>query len=338
MRPGYRVSRRTRLALVGCAAALTAGLIISLTIGLVVPRAQARRAPHAARFVDRAYGWSIRYPAGMIVGHFHSGARYVADGVRITTFAPDLSQPNGSAPATSWLRTFPADGMAVEIWTLIGSPTAWWFPLVSSTQLPLRPASFGRVRPYAGGSEPAPEYRSITADGSVFSVAVWVGSRASHARMAEAWAIVRSLAFPALRPGGIWQGTYYVLGEASRYPVGSITPFPAAALPAMRGHRHGFYLLRYPRGFYAIDEVFHAPVRPYASCTVGYDASAGQFRCRGTDLRWDRNGLPVGAHSRAGPAWALPLGPATVSADGHVLVNPFFGQLPAAYLPAARQR
>ncbi len=272
------------------------------------------------------------------MGHFHSGSRYVADGVRITTFAPDLSHPTGSAPATSWLRTFPADGVAVEIWTLIGAPTAWWFPLVNRTQLPLGPGSFSLVRRYAGGSEPEPEYRSITIDGFAFSVAVWVGPRASHARKAEAWSIVRSLTFPALRAGAIWHGTYYVLGKASRYPVGSVTPFPAAALPRMRGQRHGFYLLRYPRGFYAIEQVFDAPVRPFASCSVVYDASADQFRCSGTHLHWDRSGLPVGADSRAGSAWALPMRLATVSADGYVLFSPFFGPPPAAYLPASRQR
>ncbi len=40
------------------------------------------------RFVDPAYGWSIRYPRGVIVGYFRDQGRYVADGARVTTFEP----------------------------------------------------------------------------------------------------------------------------------------------------------------------------------------------------------------------------------------------------------
>lgn len=146
---------------------------------------------------------------------------------------------------------------------------------------------------------------------------------------------MRSLRFPALREGTIWRGTYYVLGPASRYPMGSVTTFPPPSLPGSRSFlgvmsRKGFYLIHAPRAFYVVTKVFQTQPPPsfkVFTCTVAFDPKLFQFFCPGTDLRWDRVGQPIGAHADEGSVWALGLHVATVAQDGHVLFRPQFGSL-----------
>ncbi|HEX9521125.1 MAG TPA: hypothetical protein VF940_33720 [Streptosporangiaceae bacterium] len=295
-------------------------------------------APTAApgRYVDPAYGWSIRYPRGVIVGHFREAGRNVAEGVRVTTFAPDLSAPSSGIPAMGWLRDFPANGVAVQIWTLQGPPS---LPLLRDSRFPMNRSSFRHAPPYVGGSEPAPVYHSFQGNGFGFAVALWFGSQASNSSKSAAWVMLRSLRFPALTTGTIWRRTFYVLGKASSYPVGTVTAIPASALPRGPGFGKpaGFYLLHYPHGFYVIKKEFADPAHRYRLCPVVFDARANQFSCPGTGLRWDRDGLPLGPHANGGPDSALPLHIATIAQDGHVLFTPFFGPAPRADLPRIRQ-
>jgi hypothetical protein len=67
------------------------------------------------------------------------------------------------------------------------------------------------------------------------------------------------------------------------------------------------------------------PVKPYTTCTLAFDRKAVQFYCPGTDLRWNRIGQPTAAP--AGGRWDLPLVPATVAQDGHILFSPFWGDV-----------
>jgi hypothetical protein len=237
----------------------------------------------------------------------------------------------------NWLRSFPADGVAVQIW--YGCSLPYPAPPHDSA-FPLSPESFHRTRPYVGGSEPHPWYCDCYGDGISFVAAVWIGPQASRADQRAAWAVVRSLRFPALRQGTIYPAPqarqaygllYYVLGRASRYPMGSVTTFPVASLPGSRAvsaHvRGGFYLIHAPRAFYVIRRLFQEPVKPFTACTLTFDPKAFQFYCPGTDLRWDRVGQPIGALARRGPDWALGLVPATVAQDGHVLFSPFWGDV-----------
>jgi hypothetical protein len=46
-----------------------------------------------------------------------------------------------------------------------------------------------------------------------------------------------------------------------------------------------------------------------------------------TDLRWNRVGQPIGVRGAPGQDWHLPLVPATVARDGHVLFSPFWGDV-----------
>src|SRR5258708_1216866 len=157
--------------------------------------------------------------------------------------------------------------------------------------------------------------------------AVWIGPHASRGVRRAAWAGVRSLRFPALREGTIWDG-YDVLGRASRYPAGSVTTFPAASLPGnSRRYLEGFYLMHAARAFYVITKVFQTQPPPsfkVFTCTVAFDPKRFQFYCPGTHLRWNRVGHPIGARAGSGPYWDLTLHVATVAQDGHVLVRPFY--------------
>lgn len=280
-----------------------------------------------------AAGWTIQVPDGLQVEHFHSPGRVITDGVRVTNFSPDLRAPGNGTPPMGWLRSFPANGVAVQIWFREGGPV--WAPPLRDSAFPLSPSSFRRTRPYIGGTEPDPWYCDCSGNGIAFNAAVWLGPHASRAHQHAAWAVVRSLRFPALREGTIWHGTYYVLGRASRYPVGSVTTFAPSSLPGSRSFlgvmsREGFYLIHAPRAFYAITKVFQAQPPPsfkVFTCTVAFDPKAFQFFCPGTDLRWDRVGQPIGAHADGGSVWALGLHVATVAHDGHVLFSPQFGPL-----------
>ena len=141
--------------------------------------------------------------------------------------------------------------------------------------------------------------------------------------------MVRSLRFPELREGTFWHGTYYVLGRASPIPDRLCHDVPGllpAGQPRGVGPRpRGFYLIHAPRAFYVIHRLSQQPVKPFTRCTLAFDRTAFQFYCPGTGLRWNRVGQPIGA--RAGSGWDLPLVPATVAQDGHILFSPFWGDV-----------
>jgi hypothetical protein len=323
--------RRTRHVIAPVAAALAIAVVAAGTFALVQgtspapPFAATNRPVH---FVDPGLGWTIRVPAGLVAQRFLNTGRVTAEGVRVTSFPPDLEAPGQGTPAMGWLRQFPADGVAVQIWSNEGGPGAGPPPLRDST-FPLAPSSFQRVSPYVGGSEPHPWYRELSGDGFGLIAAVWIGPRASHADRQAAWAVVRSLRFPRLREGTFWRGTYYVLGPASRYPTGSVTTIPRSSLPGSRAVSakvpEGFYLIHAPRAFYVIPRLAQKPTAPYTTCTLAFNKKAFQFYCPGTRLRWNRIGRPIGANAKSGPGWSLELVPATAAQDGHILFSPFWG-------------
>lgn len=327
--------RRTWRVIAPIAAAL-AVVVVAGALGLVRAFGPAPGSPgwvanhRTSRFTDPTFGWSIRVPAGLGARHFRSGdMRVTSDGVRVTSFPPDLGAPGSGTPPMGWLRSFPADGVAVQIWANQGGPPAP--PPLRDSAFPLARSSFRQFRPYVGGAEPRPWYCDCFGDGFSFNAAVWIGPDASRAERHAAWAVVRSLRFPALREGTFWHGTYYVLGRVSRYPTGSVSLFPAASLPGSRAVSahvaEGFYLIHAPRAFYVIHRLFQSPVKPFTKCTLVFDSKAFQFYCPGTGLRWNRVGQPIGAPAGNRPDSNLPLVPATVAQDGHILFSPFWGDV-----------
>jgi hypothetical protein len=316
------------------AAALAIAAVAAGTFALVQGSGPAPQRPgpvpasRPGHFVDPGLGWSIRVRAGLTAQHFLTPGRVTSNGVRVTNFPPSLEAPSQGSPPMGWLRQFPADGVAVQIWSDEGGPAAGPPPLRDST-FPLSPSSFQRVSPYVGGSEPRPWYRGLSGDGFGLTAAVWIGPRASRADRQAAWAVVRSLRFPRLREGTFWLGTYYVLGPASRYPTGSVTAFPRSSLPGSRAVSakvpEGFYLIHAPRAFYVIPRLAQKPTAPDTTCTLAFNKKAFQFYCPGTSLRWNRIGRPVGANAKNAPGWSLGLVPATVAQDGHILFSPFWG-------------
>ena len=203
-------ARRTWPVIAPVAAALAVA-VAAVTLALVRPSGPApiQVAGHGGRFADPRFGWTIRYPAGMQARYFGSSGFVTSDGVRVTNFPPDLQATSTGTPPMGWLRYFPAGGVALQIWFEERFPTV---PPLRDSALPLAPASFGRIRPYSGGTEPQPYYRVFYGDGFAFSAAVWLGPHASRASKNAIWAVLASLRFPPLTEGTIWQRRYYVLG------------------------------------------------------------------------------------------------------------------------------
>jgi hypothetical protein len=281
---------------------------------------------HGGSYTDPKFGWTIRYSRGLLVEHFTAQFRWPLDGIRITNFTPDVGHRTGlgQEPEMGWLRSFPASGVAAQIWYL-GGPG---FAPARSSRFPLRPPSFHRARPYVGGTEPAPAYRSFSADGYGFSGAVWTGPDASQADKRAIWSVIRSLRFPRLRQGTSFNGSVYVLGPETDYPLGSVTVFRAASLPLIRYPRYtrGFYLVHGSRGLYVIDRLFISPNRsPKVTCTVAFDRVASRFYCPGSKLRWNLAGRELVPHPGPRYGWDLSARTAVMSTDGHVLVSPSFG-------------
>ena len=106
------------------------------------------------------------------------------------------------------------------------------------------------------------------------------------------WAAVRSIRFPPLRTGTIWQNRFYVLGLATSYRVDSVTLFPATSLPRGSLQRVGFYLVHSSREFYIVQRRVMV-AESHLVYAVRYDARKRQFVASGTRLRWSLIGSPV---------------------------------------------
>jgi hypothetical protein len=52
----------------------------------------------------------------MELGRFSSDARFELEGIRLTNFSPDLGAPSSVLPPMGWLRSFPDEGVALQIW------------------------------------------------------------------------------------------------------------------------------------------------------------------------------------------------------------------------------
>lgn len=327
---GRDASRKVLAVTSVCALLVVAGAGYGLVSALGSASAGYRVSSRHGRYVDPRFGWTVRVSEGMVVGPFRdsgTASDFTNEGARFTNFPPDLGATGTGSPAMGWLRKFPKSGVALQIWF---GERILTIPPLRDTRLPLARGSFqpirvggGQVFRYAGGAEPTPLYRSFFADGFPFAAAVWFGPRASRADRQAIWRVVSSLRFPALHEGTFWQSRYYVLGRDSRYPTGSVTLIRSSALAHAAFRPQAFFLIHAPRAFYAIKQTFETSSAS-TKCKVAFDSKDFQFFCPGTGLRWDRVGQPIAAHA-GDQDWTLPLIPATVAHDGHILFSPFFG-------------
>src|SRR5215472_4509966 len=110
-------SRRTWRVIAPVAAALAVAVVAG-ALALIRPSGPppGQVARHGGQFTDPRFGWTIRYPRGMAVGSFNINGFATSDGVRVTNFLPDLRAPSTGTPPMGWLRYFPADGVALQIW------------------------------------------------------------------------------------------------------------------------------------------------------------------------------------------------------------------------------
>jgi hypothetical protein len=156
-------------------------------------------AGHTTSYVDPVYGWTISYNRALVEGRSASGSEpHVVEAVRFTNFKPDLNASGHGELRMSWLREFPASGVALQVWVVAGKRT---YREAHVTAFPLQVTTFAPVQRFAGGSEPVPLFREFSGDGHQVKAAVWIGRLASTASTQAIWAAVRSVRFPPQEPG-----------------------------------------------------------------------------------------------------------------------------------------
>jgi hypothetical protein len=132
--------------------------------------------------------------------------------------------------------------------------------------------------------------------------------------------LVTSLRFRPNRPGTFAASGLYVLGRASRYPLGSVTRIRGGVKlpnPPNRGQvfrSRPFYLV------HAKDEFVELAWPRSSLCGVRFDAAHRLFRCE-DGTAFTLHGRPVETQ-RVTADWDQPyVSPAPVSFDGYVLAN-----------------
>jgi hypothetical protein len=173
----------------------------------------------------------------------------------------------------------------------------------------------------------------MIANGSPWSVAAWFGPKASREDKETVWRIVESLRFPPQRTGTM-SGGFYVLDDASRYPVNSVVRFAGKPFPEKSSYVPPFYLVHAPGGFYAVS--WEPKFEP--KCSMQFDRPRFQFYCADARGRWDRMGRVIeGPRSDAQYNDLLALGQAKIGRDGQVLVGDWSSLARTSYLRYERR-
>jgi hypothetical protein len=157
----------------------------------------------------------------------------------------------------------------------------------------------------------------MIANGSPWEVLVWFGPKASQADKEKTWRIVESIRFAPQRAGTM-SGDFYVLGDASRYPVGAVVRFSGKDFPEGSSYVPPFFLVHAPGGMYTVS--WQPKFEP--KCQMAFDQSRFQFYCRTHRGRWTRMGDVIASpNSDLQYNDALDLGQAKIGRDGQVLVG-----------------
>jgi hypothetical protein len=260
-----------------------------------------------ATYRDARYGWTITYPASM--------TRHVVDDSQPLVSWHGVLVANSSrvrAEDGVYFRRFPPDGAAFTLTSMAGGPAPDLSP--PEARFPLSRDDFEPVR---GAPPPVPLFHGMIANGEPWQVIVWFGPKASSSDKERIWKIVESIDFPPQRPGTT-SGHFYVLGDASRYPPGSVVKFPGKQSADDSSYVPAFYLVHAPKGMYAVGwtPTFER------TCNMGVDRKRMTFFCSAGRGRWNRVGDALQSPgSDELPDDVLWLGQAKVGRDGQVLVG-----------------
>jgi len=256
-----------------------------------------------AEYGDAHDGWTLAYPASMHRTVIADYGRIAWRGVVIANSA-DVKPKQGEPT----FRRFPPDGAALGILQRECGPAPDLGP--PEARFPLTRSKF---RYESVGPPPRPRVYGMIANGAPWAVYTWFGAKASRRDQERIWRIVESLRFPPQRPGTM-SGRFYVLEDASHYPVGTVRRF--AGKPS--AYRPPFFLVHAPGGIYTVS--WEPKFEP--ECHMAFDRPRFEFYCTTHRGRWDRMGRVV-----EGPASDLQyndhlsFGETKSGRDGQVLVG-----------------
>jgi hypothetical protein len=133
----------------------------------------------------------------------------------------------------------------------------------------------------------------VSADGMSFNLMIRTGGSPLRQDVEALKAIVASIHFPPLRVGQFSPNRLYVLGPASKYPLGSVTEIAGGLrLPYYRKLRSGRSYLEHTKdGFWTItwpDSYLHG----YKACGPHFDAKRQRFTCPNGAV-WDLMGRVI---------------------------------------------
>lgn len=272
---------------------------------------------------DDPVGWSISYPEGWKLDRFDEfTGRVTFTGIAISNFGAE-----GGVQDSSFLRDFPEDGVAIEVFYREGGPAP--IDTLPDDGFPLSFADLRAGQPMASPVPGVETYQGVFVGNSFqYSIALWIGQAASTADRDAVRSIVSSLAFRPLDEGTVIRRefAFYVLETPDAYPVGSVTRFdqsnlPAAGATGVADESFAFYLVRTEKGFYALSWP-NDYTNDYTNCEVTFDDATHQFTCPNGAV-WAIDGSVV---TNPDPSRfhddALAVLLVRLSLDGHVLVSP----------------
>jgi hypothetical protein len=270
-------------------------------------------------------GWSVSYPAGFAVRVPRSGTRLtLTSQVTLTSFIsartltgrlkPDQLvlpfDPTYTMPLDQTGR-FPADGVALILQPFRGGylgPDSS-FPIDVSQFGPAHAQPFFTKTIAARDGIPPARSDTIIAYSQELTATAIIGPKASPALRSELAAVIKSLAFRRLAPG-TQVGLGYIIGPASRFPVGSFTRIEARfdgdrATAVYLVHAPGRFAVDSghqcpktgsctPTGaFYGMGETYNSRLDHAPNCQIEFDRTDQQFYCTNLGVRWDRVGRVV---------------------------------------------
>ncbi len=294
-------------------------------------------------------GWSVSYPAGFTLRLSLSGTQVTLSSftqVRTVTGPPQkrtLSFATGAAFTMPLDRSgrFPADGVALILQPFRGG---WLGP---DSSFPIDVNQFGpaHTQPFfttatvrRDGLPPARTDEIVAYSEEATATAI-IGPKASPAVRSELAAVIKSLAFRRLAPG-TQVGLGYIVGPASRFPVGSFTRIEAHFLghrgtPMYLVHAPGRFTVAHqcpktgsctPTGaFYGMGETYNTRLDHAPNCQLQFDRTDEQFYCTNLGVRWDRVGRVVKQPADEKYIGAIGGDYAKVTWDGQIMIVPGWG-------------